>query len=110
MIRVVMQKVCFLFLSIFDIKESHSKSFQVIEQLFRETTSFHNSPSDTVSKTTILPFYSYRMRFANQMIVLSKGSNKTLQSSVQIHPKETPNLMSFFFKCLAVFKSRLPRT
>jgi hypothetical protein len=29
----------------------------VIEQLFRKTAGFSKSPSDTVSKTTIIPFY-----------------------------------------------------
>ncbi|KAA6328440.1 hypothetical protein EZS27_022669 [termite gut metagenome] len=50
----------------------------MIEWLFRETASFSKSPSDTVPKTAIIPFYSYRMGFANYMIVLFKGSNKTL--------------------------------
>ncbi|KAA6315103.1 hypothetical protein EZS27_034391, partial [termite gut metagenome] len=42
----------------------------MIEQLFRETASFSKSPADTVPKTTIIPLYSYRMGFANYMIVL----------------------------------------
>ncbi|KAA6314152.1 hypothetical protein EZS27_035187, partial [termite gut metagenome] len=50
----------------------------MIEQFFREIAGFSKSPSDTVSKATIIPFCSYRMRFANHMIVLLKGSNKTL--------------------------------
>ncbi|KAA6320285.1 hypothetical protein EZS27_029919 [termite gut metagenome] len=54
------------YISIIDIKESRSKSFQVIEQLFRETAGFPKSPSNTMSKTTIISFYSYCMRFGNR--------------------------------------------
>ncbi|KAA6326277.1 hypothetical protein EZS27_024590 [termite gut metagenome] len=50
----------------------------MIEQLFRETAGFSKIPFETVPETTIIPFYSYRVRFANYMIVIFKGSNKTL--------------------------------
>jgi hypothetical protein len=42
---------------------------------FREATGFSKNPSDTMPETTIISFYSYRMRFANHVIGLSKGSN-----------------------------------
>ncbi|KAA6343557.1 hypothetical protein EZS27_008770 [termite gut metagenome] len=50
----------------------------MIAQLFRETASFSKSPSDTISETTIISLYSYRMRFANHMIVCLEGRDKTL--------------------------------
>jgi hypothetical protein len=41
-------------------------NFQVIQQFFRETAGFSKSLSDMMSKTTIIPFYSYRMCFGNR--------------------------------------------
>ncbi|KAA6314489.1 hypothetical protein EZS27_034900 [termite gut metagenome] len=50
----------------------------MIQQLLRKAAGFSKSLFDTVSKMTIISLCSYRMRFANHMIVLLKGSNKTL--------------------------------
>ncbi|KAA6319463.1 hypothetical protein EZS27_030645 [termite gut metagenome] len=50
----------------------------MIEQLFGETASFSKSPSDTMSETTIISLYSYRMCFSNHMIICLEGFAKTL--------------------------------
>ena len=51
--------------TIIDVKEHHIKHFEVIIELLRETTDFSNRPTQSVSKTAVITFYTYRMLFAN---------------------------------------------
>jgi hypothetical protein len=47
------------YLSVIDIKESQSKNFQMIQQLFRELVDCSKSPFDTMSEAKIIAFYPF---------------------------------------------------
>ena len=65
-------------IAIIDVKEHHIKHFEVIIELLRETTGFSNRPTQSVSKTAVITFNAYRMRFANSFVITFKGGYKTV--------------------------------
>ena len=64
--------------AIIDIKEHQIKHLKVIIKLLRETTGFSNRPTQSVSKTAVITFNAYRMRFANSFVIKFKGGYKTV--------------------------------
>ena len=65
-------------IAIIDVKEHHIKHFEVIIELLRETTGFSDRPTQSVSKTAVITFNAYRMRFSNSFVVKFKGGYKTV--------------------------------
>ena len=64
--------------TIIDVKEHHIKHFEVIIELLRETTGLSNGSSQSVSKATVITFYTYGVLFANSFVVKFKGGYKTV--------------------------------
>ncbi len=68
----VIESMMKLNMSIIDIKESHVKGFEMIENILRETTGLPESSSDSMAQPAIISLNAYRVLFSNQPLILFK--------------------------------------